>query len=75
MTRDQGRSKIEPAINIGYRGLFEVSRAGLAGTRRVKTERTYHVPPGDVSGVKRIETCPFAVLSLQQESIKERVTI
>jgi hypothetical protein len=55
--------------------LFEVSRAGLAGTRRVKTERTYHVPPGDVSGVKRIETCPFAVLSLQQESIKERVRI
>jgi hypothetical protein len=55
--------------------LFEVSLAGFAGTRRVKTERTYHVPPGDVSGVKRIETCPLAALSLQQESIKERVTI
>jgi hypothetical protein len=75
MTSDQGRSKIEPAINIGYGGLFEVSDAGFAGTRRVKIERTYHVPPGDVSGVKRIETCPLAALSLQQEPIKERVTI
>ena len=39
--------------------MFEVFLAGLAGSRRVKTERTYHVPPGDVAGNDMLAVSSF----------------